>query len=70
MKGYREEGCWLFPRRKQRICRISAEIVGGKRVRSFLPYVAELPLIGLLSVAKDNDACRRGEDRIGPRQAE
>jgi hypothetical protein len=47
MEGYREEGCRLLPRRKQRICGISAEIIGGKRVRSFLPYVAELPLIAV-----------------------
>src|ERR1700730_7165848 len=39
----------------------AAEIVGGKSVRPLFACVAELPFVGLLAVAQDDDARRRRE---------
>jgi hypothetical protein len=50
---------------EQRLGGALAEIVQGERVGALPADLAKLPLIGLLAMAQDDDARRRGESCLG-----
>ena len=65
MQGDGEEEGRLVAFGEQRLGGALAEIVHGERVGALLADLAKLPRIGLLAVAQDDDARRRGEGCLG-----
>ncbi len=65
MQGDGEEEGGLLAVGEQRLSGVAAEIGQGQSLGALLADLAQLPGIGLLAVAQDDDARRRGDGGLG-----